>query len=37
MYFTQHYTYALHRSKCDLNYVCGLYGGYTEFRSQLVV
>ena len=25
--YIMHYIYALHRSKYELNYVCGLYGG----------
>ena len=39
-----HYTYALHRSKYELNYIFGSYGGYVmilcskiKFRSQVVV
>ena len=42
--FIQHYIYALHRSKYELNFIFGSYGGYImilcskiKFLSQMVV
>ena len=44
IYFTEHYIYALHRSKYEVNYIFGSYGGYVmilcskiKFGSQMVV